>query len=75
MTLEQRIKALEQAVKVLVGGEFTVANGQLFIQKAFIQDGAIKAADVETAGRMQLSEKGLMLNNESGVTSCRLSLP
>lgn len=49
MTLEQRIEALEQAVKVLVCGEFTVENGQVFIQKTFNQDGLVTAANTNAA--------------------------
>lgn len=49
MTLEQRIEVLERAVKALAGGDFVIQEGQVFIQKAFIQDGAIKAADVKAA--------------------------
>ena len=49
MTLEQRIEALEQAVKLLVGGSFAVDNGQVFISEALIGNGVIKAAGIKAA--------------------------
>lgn len=49
MTLEQRIEALEQTVKALVGGELAVENGRVFINGAMIQRAHIKAARIEAA--------------------------
>lgn len=49
MNLEQRVEALEQAVRVLVGGELAIDNGQVFIKKAFIQGAEVKAVDFATA--------------------------
>ncbi len=49
MTLEQRIEVLERAVKALIGGDFTVVDGQVFIQKAFIQEGTVTAASISAA--------------------------
>lgn len=66
MTLEQRIEALEQAVKVLVGGEFTVENGQVFIQKAFIEGGKITAANLNAAGHLYKSNKTMEVRDENG---------
>ncbi|WP_158086848.1 phage tail tip fiber protein [Pantoea septica] len=49
MNLEQRVEALEIAVKALVRGDFTVENGQVFINEALIRGDAIKAAAIHAA--------------------------
>lgn len=43
MTLEQRVEALEKTVKVLAGRDFAVDGGRVFINEAFIQEGATKS--------------------------------
>lgn len=50
MNLEQRVEALELAVKALMGGEFSITGGQLFINDALTHDSSIKAASVKAAG-------------------------
>ncbi|EBS1756931.1 hypothetical protein ABL26_003423 [Salmonella enterica subsp. enterica serovar Oranienburg] len=49
MTLEQRVEALEKTVKVLAGRDFAVDEGRVFINEAFIQEGATKAAQNQAA--------------------------
>ncbi|HIC1917596.1 hypothetical protein OA787_22625 [Citrobacter freundii] len=49
MTLEQRVKALEKTVKALAGRDFTVEDGRVFINEAFIQEGVTKAAQKQAA--------------------------
>ncbi|HIC8466159.1 TPA: hypothetical protein ACXLPC_004571 [Salmonella enterica] len=49
MTLEQRVEALEKTVKVLAGRDFAVDEGRVFINEAFIQEVATKAARKQAA--------------------------
>lgn len=67
MNLEQRVEALEQAVKGLTGGESTIENGQAAIQQSFMQGAEITAANIKAAGRLYRSDKAIEVRDENGV--------
>lgn len=55
MTLEQRVEILEKTVKLLTLG-IAVNDGKVFINEAFIQDGAINAAQYRAADEDLIQE-------------------
>lgn len=57
MNLEQRVEALEQAVKSFVGGGFSVVGGQFFINEALIHEPLEKSTkDFDAAFGVQLEQ-------------------
>ncbi|MFT2788852.1 hypothetical protein ACMV5I_02120 [Serratia sp. T13T92] len=49
MTLEQRVEALEKKLNILNGKNFSICEGEVFIQNAVIESGSINAAHLQAA--------------------------
>lgn len=57
MNLEQRVEALERAVKAFVGGGFSITGGQIFINEALIYEPLEKSTkDFDAAFGVQLEQ-------------------
>lgn len=79
MTQEQRIEELENEVSSLkkvvtnlVGGDFSIKGGEIFINNAYIQPGSINAAISQAA--VESSASAIIENAKANFYECQMRI-